>query len=91
MGITPPPLSGPGYTIYPNPFSEQINIQVPGEYAGKEITLKLYDITGRIVLEKNNDGPHNTEIQLDTEMLPKGIYILTVQSGINRQNFKLVK
>ncbi|MDQ3189970.1 MAG: T9SS type A sorting domain-containing protein [Bacteroidota bacterium] len=44
--------------IYPNPASKQITVS--GKFSGKELTLNIRDITGRILI-------HHTEMQQETE------------------------
>lgn len=93
VGTGGPFSSGSSYTVYPNPFSRKINIRVPAEEFETAITLRLYDITGRLLLEEK-PGPEviqKGEIQLDGEILPQGLYILHISAESYNQSIKLVK
>jgi hypothetical protein len=57
------------FSIYPNPASKEVKISTSSAIT----SFKLIDISGRLVLTKNNLG-HNTTINI--ENLEKGIYII---------------
>lgn len=67
-------------TIYPNPASEKISMNVDGFRAEK---IVIYDLQGKIVKQDNNNL---TEIQISD--LPRGAYFLEV-SGENKIAKKL--
>lgn len=58
-------------TVYPNPASEYIKIQ-----AEKNVDLKFYDASGKLVLEKTNVSPDTT---VSVSGLTKGIYIVSIK------------
>jgi len=66
--------------IYPNPLSEQgtVNIGVP---SGNLVSIKIYDILGRIVLSQTEqiETPGIYEINLNTQSLTEGVYHVTIQ------------
>lgn len=62
--------------IYPNPSREKFKIQLANN--NSESTIKICDVTGKIIYEKNNVTNTVTEINLDT--VAKGIYFLKVMS-----------
>jgi hypothetical protein len=68
--------------VYPNPFSESIQIK-----ALEKITaLKLFDINGKsipVILDKNN--------AISTASLSSGIYYLKLKSALKTQTLKVVK
>jgi len=67
---------------YPNPFNPTTNINYTLEKAGN-VTLKVYDITGREVATLVNSrvtaGPHS--VMFDATNLASGVYIYTLQSN----------
>lgn len=70
------------FKVYPNPFCN--NLKVEGDLNNMEAVL--YTLDGRRVAAVNSSG------ELDTRNLPKGTYILKVQSGGKIiQTEKLVK
>jgi hypothetical protein len=76
--------------IYPNPFFDgaTIGIQLPGD---GNISVKLYDATGRLVSEIENKlfqaGYH--EIFIDGSLLNAGMYLYSVSfiGNVNQDNF----
>ena len=70
-------------TIYPNPVSNVLNIK----NAGIEIeNVNIYDLNGRLIKRIQID--HN---QIDVSQLPKGIYILEIETPVGILREKLVK
>ena len=57
------------------------------EHEIQEITL--FDQTGRIVMQVNN--PQVNPLNLETDDLTNGVYILTVKSNNSNQQFSIVK
>ena len=55
--------------VYPNPASNLISLQLPAEYG--KITVRIHDLTGRVVLNKNIDNH-----QISIADLPNGTYFL---------------
>ncbi len=66
-------------SIYPNPFSDFINIS----YGGESTWLYISNITGQRVAETRLSGPQNTVI--DTSGFKAGIYFLTLLKTDNSQ------
>lgn len=63
--------------VYPNPFREQTTLEVVGgDY--KKLKLKIYDITGRNVLEYIST---NNQIQIQRGNLSEGVYIYQLEGG----------
>jgi len=56
--------------IYPNPGNNMITIGI----ASDDFTFRLYDLTGKLILEQKN------EKNISTEFLPSGIYLYRVFS-----------
>ncbi|MFW5708313.1 MAG: phospholipase D-like domain-containing protein [Bacteroidota bacterium] len=66
----------PTLTGYPNPFSNQVSFKI-GLESAREITLEIYDITGRLMAtplyrETLQSGTH--KVQHDTSQLQAGVY-----------------
>ena len=62
------------FQLYPNPAKTAFSVQLKEATNG---TLKLYAITGSLVMEQQLKGTHS---QLDVSTLPDGLYYLTLQS-----------
>ncbi len=70
--------------IYPNPVGNQITIH--GEFH-KETRVKLYNLQGKLILQKIPYIIHLNAIELDVHHINSGIYILKV----NNKSYKLIK
>jgi hypothetical protein len=73
------------YSISPNPFSGQLTIQTSSSTEG---VVELMDLWGRVVLRQPFQG---TELRMDTGMLAKGVYTISLQCGKAVFCRKLVK
>jgi Secretion system C-terminal sorting domain len=77
--------------IFPNPVKDILSVLIQTKITDPLI-LKIDDVTGRTVLVKDAPGGSN-EIQLKTNNLPEGMYILSVtnRKGYRIHSFKLIK
>ena len=78
------------FTAYPNPTKSILNIRFKANDINNA-SIKLMSIDGKVVSEKlidNIGGYFNTEI--DVNNLPKGVYILNVQSNNGLATQKIV-
>lgn len=74
-------------TIRPNPAKNTIRLFLPNQKIG---TIQVVDFRGRVVMEQAFDVV-NEAIELNISNLPKGLYLLTVQSGLIEFHGKFVK
>lgn len=67
-------------SIYPNPTSSLLNIDVATIGAAQDAVLEIVDMTGKVVMTVNG---YNTEsgFNVNVEGLNKGIYLVRVQNG----------
>ena len=72
--------SEPG--IYPNPFDTYIEI------SNAHGNIKLYDMYGRVVYQENNV---QGDLRIETESLPRGLYLLQIESKNKTELIELVK
>ncbi len=72
--------------ISPNPFTDNIKIQISNKYQLTEIIIT--DITGKIYVQKNTI----TNNQLNLNFLPQGIYFITLKlNNLIIQTQKIIK
>jgi hypothetical protein len=71
----------------PNPMSNSLTV-VMKSFSGNESTLKISDMTGKIV---QSIPVQNEKEVLDVSSLAKGIYMLNYSDGTNSRNIRLVK
>lgn len=69
-------------TSSPNPFSSRVTFDISLKN-NAELSLKLYDLRGRVAKERGSTpyskGTH--EINMKTDDLPSGIYLLQIKAG----------
>jgi len=76
-------------SIYPNPSSDQLTIQIEGKVSGGEqYQISLLTIQGRII---HSLQTKNTSSQLDVSSLSNGVYMLTVSSSTGKFTGKFIK
>ena len=69
------------FSTYPNPAMDELKIDLLG-FEGKEITFRLVDLTGKVLLDKKfrcESGVETTEI--DLSKLAPGMYVLHGTDG----------
>lgn len=70
------------FNVYPNPFINEVNIQIKQTNAEK-VSVSLFDITGRMIMAPrliaNGTGEQMFSIQLDEFNLSDGVYNLVLQ------------
>lgn len=62
--------------VYPNPAYSNIHVRIPAHL--NEAVVRLYDVTGRVVIAEKNLGD---VIDVNISNLPNGFYTLMVQDG----------
>jgi len=74
-------------SIYPNPTSGQIQVQIEDDQQHKNQTIKVSDMTGKVVIKTKVEGTHTS---IDLSDLEPGIYILQIGSLKNRVTEKII-
>ena len=92
--LTPPNLStiksinaNGNFNIYPNPATNQLNIQLNSEFNTQNSKLNMYDILGNEVL---NQTLKNQTTTLNIEHLTKGIYTIKISNETKAQLQKII-
>ncbi|MGL4331802.1 MAG: S8/S53 family peptidase [Bacteroidales bacterium] len=73
--------------VYPNPIVDNCNIQVSAN--NKIIRVELKDISGRNVFARVFSGGNNQE-SLSLASLPRGIYVINIQTDLGVKSEKVV-
>ncbi len=85
-GIDDYPSMYNGITVYPNPTTRQVNIQIPKQF-GQTKTLEVFDFVGQLQLSKTDNFS-----EIDISSLTSGLYFIVVTNTDNeRQTFKIIK
>ena len=75
-------------SVYPNPFTSQINISYKKAVENLNSAAKLYDMTGKLLITQ---AIQKQTTIINVNALPQGIYILKVEGNNASQVFKLIK
>lgn len=78
-------------SLYPNPTSENISLNLQGE-ANQSLSVNVFNTNGQLVLnqlETLQNG--NNKVALNTVDLAPGIYLIKLNSGNKQQTIKMVK
>lgn len=78
LGLDARGLSAAPVTVYPNPFSDVINVNSNASIT----TLEVFDATGRLVAHQEGVNSMNTA------HLPRGYYVLHVQTSLGQLHKK---
>lgn len=85
-------IEGLKYSLYPNPSSDWMNIEMEVEHAN-EYMITIHDLSGRLIKTHNvgylNQGRVSTSI--DVFDMPSGNYILTITDGRKGLSKKFIK
>lgn len=73
--------------IYPNPAKNKINLS--GLNVSENSQIALYNSLGQHILERNSEG--NSEIQLQLDELPSGLYFIKLKSESAQKTFTIIK
>ena len=73
--------------IYPNPFTNHLTIDLDKFHS--EINIKIYDLTGRQIL--NNNYLNRDTIELDLKFVSKGTYYLQFETENTNQFYNILK
>ena len=74
--------------IYPNPTKGDITFEIQNLPEGKTANMKLYDISGALVLQKTNIKDKE---YLNISNWPEGVYIAKISAGDSTTEWKIIK
>ena len=74
-------LTKSGVAVYPNPNNGQFQV-VTSETFGKEVTITMMDMNGRVVLTQNSGSVNASD-------LSAGMYLVRVSNGVDAVTTKI--
>lgn len=82
-----------GFQVYPNPFLEQVNIEVELKLHQQEaMSIQLFDPLGNTILSnKRQLHPGKNTFTFQLLDLPNGVYFLNLFSRNTHQSYRLIK
>lgn len=72
-------------SIYPNPFSDQLTIQL-GNWVSS--TVQIYDMNGALILDLQVPG---SEMTINLDAISSGVYVLKVINGSETYQTRIIK
>ncbi len=89
-GDEPAVEQGAAFSIYPNPFSNEVTVRLPP--FSRRFRVTLTDITGKLLRQRDeHTNPGAASIIIKTNDFKKGIYFLQITTSAGRTVHKLVK
>ncbi|SMC33003.1 T9SS type A sorting domain-containing protein [Moheibacter sediminis] len=76
-----------GLMVYPNPFSSELNIQLPENIKGN-YTFKISDLTGKTIYSKSQN---EKSFVWNGSPLPKGVYLISIENKVKVIARKVIK
>ena len=74
--------------IYPNPTKGDLTVEIHRLPKGKNVTVNLYGISGKLILHKKNV---RESVHLNIGNHPAGIYLLKIAAGDSSTEWKIIK
>ncbi|MCX6351980.1 MAG: T9SS type A sorting domain-containing protein [Bacteroidetes bacterium] len=90
-GINTPKISPQNISVYPNPFSENVTVNLANMPHSKMVKITIYDFAGREFFHQDAMEEKQNEYVVNTHRLPAGTYIISVVSGNQKYTAKIVK
>jgi hypothetical protein len=78
-------------TLYPNPMTDNVFFINAPKLNGKQLSVSLSDISGRIILEEPVEFVANMVAVSFNNNLASGVYIVTLSVGGESQSFRMIK
>ena len=89
-GTDEPPAVSNLFTVFPNPSTGQVTIEVNRDVTGR-CNLMLFDLAGCRLMESMQLIPAGNRLGLDLSGLGKGLYFLRLQAGELNAIRKVIK
>lgn len=90
LGVSGPPVP-PLLTVVPNPFTNELEIRLPGNHLGP-VDVSLFDMEGRVVYHSIHAHTDNGTLRVvPSASLAPGVYSCRLMTGSKSMFVKLVK
>jgi Secretion system C-terminal sorting domain len=86
-------LEDPNFIVYPNPTTEQVKVNYKGTDFSNTVTLNIYDLLGRQIIQKDLSQERNGNFQaiIDVSKYQTGSYVLSITDGQKKLGRVIVK
>lgn len=79
-------------TVFPNPFSDSINIKINTQFPNEKIEYVVYDLLGRSIINDSIENQSNVnDIIIDGNSLKSGVYIIKLKHHQIEKSYKIIK
>jgi hypothetical protein len=80
-------------SVSPNPFKDQFKLMYESGSVDEKVQIKMFNYVGQMVSNESVSIPKRTKYShdLSSDKLPKGVYIVTVESSGQKQSLKVIK
>jgi hypothetical protein len=76
------------FIIFPNPFIDNITIQIPDSYVLSETKFTITNTLGQVLF---TFYPESLKQLLNLSTLSSGMYFITIQNVSDKKTFKIIK
>ncbi len=92
VGLSSLSKSNPiGLSVWPNPFSGQVNFAVGNLQAESLTEVKVIDVLGKVILQKNYTNKTELNETLDLSGVSTGVYFINVTNNNKTAFYRVVK
>ena len=79
--------------VSPNPFRESFKLSYETGSINEKIDIRIYNYVGQVVHQESVNIPKSTRYahEVNGSKLPRGIYIVSVESAGQKQSLKIIK
>jgi hypothetical protein len=77
-----------GVTVFPNPTAGNINVQIDSLLEGEKATLLLYDVQGKLILQKEQAARQE---ELEIRNISAGVYYLKIYIRKDQVSYQVQK
>ena len=79
-----------GLKVYPNPATKIINISLVPQYLDDEVSIQLFDLSGRDILNHSYTAQSDFNKSIDVSSFAKGVYYLKITNGKDSATEKII-
>lgn len=77
------------FTIYPNPFTDDIQLSINANNKNKSFHVSIFDISGKKLIDHTNI---NCQLTINSQNLSQGMYFIVIEDGEgNSKTEKIIK
>ena len=92
VGLSSFSINNPlGLQVWPNPANDKVSFSMANLQSGQSTDVKILDLLGRVVSEKNYQGKTQVKDALEIQALKPGIYFIQVSNAGNQAVYRFIK